>query len=68
MSVKIRTLYIMFCSVICFILIVIIIEYYKFIMKERNKIRPIIQITSEELKDEFDIRMPQITGEENIWL
>jgi hypothetical protein len=35
-------------------------------MKERNKIRPIIQITSEELKDEFDIRMPQITGEENI--
>jgi len=66
MSVKIRTLYIMFCSVICFILIVIIIEYYKFIMKERNKIRPIIQITSEELKDEFDIRMPQITGEENI--
>ena len=66
MSVKIRTLYIMFCSIICFILIVLIIEYYKFIMKERNKIRPIIQITSEEFKDQFDIRMPQITGEENI--
>ena len=35
----------------------------------KNKIKPIIQMTNEELKDEFEqyeIRRPQITGEENV--
>lgn len=39
----------------------------KFMVK--NKVKPIIQMTDEELKDEFEkyeIRRPQITGEENV--
>jgi hypothetical protein len=35
----------------------------------KNKIKPIIEITEEEVKDslvEYQIRTPQITGEENV--
>ena len=35
----------------------------------KNKVKPIIQMTDEELKDEFEqyeIRTPQLTGQENV--
>lgn len=35
----------------------------------KNRIKPIIQMTNEELKDEFEqyeIRTPQLTGQENV--
>ena len=66
----------------CFILIVCLIRHYRQINREKNnidrlinirrkltvshKVKPIFQMTDEELKDEFEKRTPEITAEENV--
>ena len=75
---NIQLLYIIGGSGSCFI-IVCIIKHYNQLNRElinlwselmlSHRVNPIIQISDEELKDEFEqyeIRTPQINGEENV--
>lgn len=82
---NIEIFYITCGSVSCFILFIVLIRHYKNYGREKNeknrilnvrrklmishRIKPIIQMTDEELKDEFEqyeIRTSQVTAEENV--
>lgn len=82
---NIQIFYIIGGSVSCFLLVVCLIRHHNQINRENNdkgrqinfrrklmvshKVKPIFQMTDEELKDEFEqyeMRTPQITGEEKV--
>ena len=76
MTIAIQNYYIIGCSISAFIVVLCLIKHYKLNnevkkiipqkFKIKHKVVPFVYQTDEEVKDEFEIRRPQIIGEENI--
>lgn len=76
MTTAIENYYIIGCSISAFIVVLCLIKHFgltsqvkKIIPKKiiiQYKTNPHLYLVDEEVKDEFEIRRPQIIGEENI--